>query len=60
MTTPRLKDWREVIDLNFPARPITEATVRRAREYKGQIRRPYTPAEYEDRRNRVNNEFERS
>lgn len=59
MTNLKLKDWKEVIDMDFPSKPITAATVNRAREYQGQVRRPYSNKEYEERRERVAREFNR-
>jgi len=52
-TPRRLRDWREVIDLDFPKVEVTARTVARAVEYKGQVRKPYEPAEYEARRQRI-------
>lgn len=52
-TPRRLKDWREVIDTDFPRVEVTARTVARAKEYRGQVRKPYEPAEYEARRQRI-------
>ncbi len=58
----KLKDWREVIDLDFPPIEVTEATRQKMIEYAkrhsvGDVRlatgRFYTTAEYEARRERV-------
>jgi len=52
---PRLKDLREVINADWPEVKVTRRTVQRAVEYQGQVRKPYSPAEYEAKRARVLN-----
>ena len=58
----RLKDWREVINEDFPRIEVTEETIRNSvrmaqRGYRTDVRvamgRVYTDKEYEARRQRV-------
>ena len=58
----RLKDWRDVINVDFPKVEVTEETIRNSvrmaeRGYRTDMRvatgRVYTDAEYEARRQRV-------
>jgi hypothetical protein len=49
----KLKDWRDVIEVDWSEIIITAKTVRRAREYKGQVRKPYEDKEYETIRQRI-------
>ena len=51
-----LKGCEEVIDEDFPDLKISDRTVQRAREYQGQVRKPYELQEYESWRKRVLNE----
>jgi hypothetical protein len=62
MTEPRLKDWREVIGLDFPEVEITDATVQNAvqmsqRGYRTDMRiatgRVWTDKDYETRRAKI-------
>lgn len=51
----RLKDWREVVFEDCPKTriEITQRTVDRAKQYKGQVRKPYNSNEYEAKRKRM-------
>ena len=51
----RLKDWREVINTDFPEQEVTKETITRAKDYQGQVRKPYSQREYEDWREKVLN-----
>lgn len=52
--TIRLKGWREVLTEDWPRiGEVTRETIRRAVEYKGQVRKPYSSSEYEAWRARV-------
>lgn len=62
MTNKFLKDWRECIDLDWPAQPVTERTRQGAyqmaqRGYRADVRtatgRMYTDSEFEARRKKI-------
>lgn len=55
MTALKIKDWREVVSEDWPRQEITSSTVKRAREYQGQVRRPYKSQKYEAYRTQVLN-----
>lgn len=49
----KLRDWREVIDLDFPPVEVTEETRQRCKEYRLAVRKPYKTEKYEAWREKI-------